>query len=299
VASLSSASGLSRINRARTAEWIVAQQYRKLHPFTHAAPGGWAWTHLPGGVPDVDDTSGAIVALAGLGHRECLKAGIHWLLRLQNSDGGWPTFCRGWGNLPFDRSAPDLTAHALRALSCARPTTAPRGLHRAMRRGLNYLRHVQHEDGSWIPLWFGNQAAPQKANPVLGTARVLRALEIYEPGGEATARGIEFLLQSQNPDGGWGAACGVPSSMEETALAVAALPPWTQALRTREAMIRGVEYLVGGVAHSLDWPAPIGLYFAHLWYSEQLYPLLWTLDALGRAVKALEAPASAAGPPTP
>jgi len=27
-----------------------------------------------------------------------------WLLGLQNSDGGVPTFCRGWGKLPFDRS---------------------------------------------------------------------------------------------------------------------------------------------------------------------------------------------------
>ncbi|MEZ6048428.1 MAG: hypothetical protein R3C11_23220 [Planctomycetaceae bacterium] len=41
---------------------------------------------------------------------------MNWLLDLQNRDGGWPTFCRGWGALPFDRSAPDLTAHALRAL---------------------------------------------------------------------------------------------------------------------------------------------------------------------------------------
>ena len=35
---------------------------------------------------------------------------------LQNRDGGLPTFCRGWGTLPFDRSGCDLTAHALRAL---------------------------------------------------------------------------------------------------------------------------------------------------------------------------------------
>src|SRR5262249_58268730 len=43
-------------------------------------------------------------------------AGLRWLGELQNRDGGWPTFCRGWGKLPFDRSGSDLTAHALRAL---------------------------------------------------------------------------------------------------------------------------------------------------------------------------------------
>ena len=49
----------------------------------------------------------AVIAAAG--------NGIRWLLDLQNRDGGIPTFCRGWGALPFDRSATDLTAHALRA----------------------------------------------------------------------------------------------------------------------------------------------------------------------------------------
>ena len=87
-----------------------------------AAPGAWAWTHLTGGVPDSDDTAGALIALERLGAPDeaTLNAvcnGMQWLLDLQNSDGGMPTFCRGWGTLPFDRSAPDLTAHALGAWS--------------------------------------------------------------------------------------------------------------------------------------------------------------------------------------
>ena len=36
---------------------------RERHPYTGAAPGGWAWTPLPGGVPDADDTPGALLAL--------------------------------------------------------------------------------------------------------------------------------------------------------------------------------------------------------------------------------------------
>ena len=47
--------------------------------------------------------------------REAARAGCQWLLDLQNRDGGIPTFCRGWTNLPFDRSSPDLTAHTIRA----------------------------------------------------------------------------------------------------------------------------------------------------------------------------------------
>ena len=90
-------------------------------------PGGWAWTDLPGGVPETDDTAGALIALARGRHRYpqlkqhrlqlAARRGVEWLLELQNSDGGWPTFCRGWSMLPFDRSATDVTAHAVRALA--------------------------------------------------------------------------------------------------------------------------------------------------------------------------------------
>src|SRR5262249_10073409 len=81
--------------------WLLAQQHRVEHPYTHAAPGAWAWTNLPGGVPDADDTAGAVLALKHLGPiddetRAAAFAGIEWLLNTQNSDGGVPTFCRGW-----------------------------------------------------------------------------------------------------------------------------------------------------------------------------------------------------------
>src|SRR4029077_8232431 len=96
----------------RIRPWLLNQQYRTIHPYTRAAPGGWAWTDLPGGVPDADDTAGALLALRRLGEpdeqtRAATLAGARWLLGLQNRDGGIPTFCRGWGALPFDRSSAD------------------------------------------------------------------------------------------------------------------------------------------------------------------------------------------------
>ncbi|HXT41214.1 MAG TPA: prenyltransferase/squalene oxidase repeat-containing protein, partial [Candidatus Angelobacter sp.] len=131
-------------------DWLVKQQYRDVQPYTNAAPGGWAWTDLPGGVPDADDTAGALLTLRNLWvgspqpgepvvqarRREVIDsaiAGVTWLLEVQNSDGGIPTFCRGWTNLPFDRSAPDLTAHALRAWNAWLPDLTA-GLLRRVRR---------------------------------------------------------------------------------------------------------------------------------------------------------------------
>jgi squalene-hopene/tetraprenyl-beta-curcumene cyclase len=32
-------------------------------------------------------------------------------------------------------------------------------------RGLAYLARQQRADGAWLPLWFGNQYAPEDANP--------------------------------------------------------------------------------------------------------------------------------------
>ena len=53
----------SVVERQRLLDYLLAQQYQSIHPYTATPPGGWAWTHLPGGVPDADDTSGALLAL--------------------------------------------------------------------------------------------------------------------------------------------------------------------------------------------------------------------------------------------
>lgn len=285
--------------RAALRAWLLAQQGRQVHPFTHAAPGGWGWTCLPGAVPEADDTAGALLALHNLGPhdpagRAAARAGLCWLLGIQNSDGGMPTFCRGWGSLPFDRSCPDITAHALRAFDVWYEDSSPRmrrRLDRAMRRAAQYLEGAQKPDGSWIPLWFGNQQTGGMINPTYGTSQVVLALAGLKPGrdpdmGALVARGQKWLLSVQNNDGGWGGAQDVPSSVEETALAVAALG----GSFAHEAVRRGAAWLIrqtgGGTRFAA---APIGLYFARLWYSEKLYPAIFAvqaLETLGRATRA-------------
>jgi squalene-hopene/tetraprenyl-beta-curcumene cyclase len=266
---------------ARSRAWVAARRLRKPHPYTGAAPGAWAWTDLPGGVPDADDTSGAVLALAGRGQAEAVSQGVRWLLDMQNHDGGWPTFCRGWGQLPFDRSCADITAHALRALRAAQAAGDARVPDGAVRRGFRYLLRSQREDGSWLPLWFGNQHAPERLNPVLGTSRVLRALSLLDPGHGAARRGIAYLRAAQHPHGGWGGAPRVAATVEETALALLALADWPE--EAAEALRHGAQYLADRVAaEGLDDPAPIGLYFSQLWYSEALYPVAWSLEALAR-----------------
>ena len=288
-------SALTEGQCAKLRSWLLGQQWNVEHPYTHAAPGAWAWTDLPGGVPDADDTPGVLLALRKLGPLEadthCAGlAGVRWLMDLQNGDGGIPTFCRGWGALPFDRSSQDLTAHTLRAWNAWRADIDPKErpkLVRAMSRGLAYLLRTQRKDGAWVPLWFGNEHAPGDANPLYGTAHVVIALrELAESGmlpvlGPAT-RGADWIATAQNDDGGWGGVRGVPSSVEETALAVEALAGTSHGASVE----RGVAWLVERV-ESGAWrePSPIGFYFAKLWYHERLYPLVWTVGALGKVVQ--------------
>jgi squalene-hopene/tetraprenyl-beta-curcumene cyclase len=282
--------------------WLLERQHRVVHPYTGAAPGGWAWTDLPGGVPDADDTAGALLALAALDPhgepaRRAAAAGLRFLLGLQNHDGGMPTFCRGWGRLPFDRSAPDLAAHALRAIAAWRPRMEPalkRRLARAQDQLVAYLRASQRADGTWVPLWFGNEAAPRYENPTYGTARTLRAFKALDGQGAKAAgplrdRAAAWLLAAQGEDGGWGGAPGLAPTVEETALAleaVAGLPP--SATRTA-ALTRGAGHLASRIeAGGLATAAPIGFYFANLWYFEELYPPIFAVAALRRALAAME-----------
>jgi len=294
--------------KSKICPWLLHQQYRQTHPYTQAAPGGWAWTDLPGGVPDADDTAGALLALgnmrsdiSGTGKSDLLsaaRAGIKWLRDVQNRDGGIPTFCRGWGALPFDRSSADITAHSIRgwlAWLDDLPADERRLTMKAIGRAVSFLASTQRPDGAWAPLWFGNQLAPNEENLTYGTTRVLCMLPELLCRSETNTRtaallcetAVAWLIRAQNIDGGWGGAPEIVSSTEETALAVESL-----AAATRANMPEAAKALEGGVRWLLervetgDWtrPTPIGFYFAKLWYHEKLYPQIFTVGALGRAM---------------
>jgi squalene-hopene/tetraprenyl-beta-curcumene cyclase len=220
------------------------------------------------------------------GTRSAAAQAVEWLIGLQNSDGGMPTFCRGWGKLPFDRSGADLPAHAVAAFEAWLPSLDPqtkRAVTRAIRRALAYLERTQNPDGSWTPLWFGNEHAPGEENPAYGTAGAVAALA--RSGAPMLGAAIAWLEAAQNADGGWGGGPHAPSTIEETALAVHALSDAGAAPARIE---RGVEWLIAATDGGLRTPAsPIGLYFARLWYFEELYPLIFATAAIVRARRAL------------
>lgn len=273
--------------RELLASTIRHNAFKQKHYFTGAPAGGWGWSDLSGAAPDGDDTSAALVALHTLlrgKYCDEVRGGVEWLMSLQNNDGGMPTFCKGWGKLPFDRSSADISAHALLAMELWM-TSLPEDLQRCCRKSISRLiawmeRH-QAADGSWIPLWFGDQDAENELSPVYGTATAVEYLT--HSSNPATrpliAKGIEYLLSAQNEDGGWGGAKGVRSKVTLTSRALSALASVENP--DMESIERGFDYL-----HEM-WQAdkfyreePIGLYFARLWYSERMYNMVFTLIAL-------------------
>jgi len=190
---------------------------------------------------------------------------------------------------------------------------------------LRFLASKQHTDGSWSPLWFGNQDHPNEENPVYGTAKVLMAYrDLGLMDSPEARRGVTWLVSNQNEDGGWGSGmwgkfqisdfklqieddrrsappipnlkseiCNLKSSVEESALAIEALlavvPPSPHSSApspAAQAARRGLAWLMDRVENDQHrQPAPIGFYFAKLWYYERLYPLIFTVAALGRACR--------------
>ena len=290
--------------RKKIQRWLLGQQFRHWHPYVQTPPGGWAWTDSPGGVPDSDDSAGALIALRNLDlvDDEVVSAGrvgLGWLVGLQNRDGGVPTFCKGWKDMPFDRSAPDLTAHWVGAISAwigSVDAKFAKRLGRSMEVAIIYLANSQRSDGSWVPLWFGNEAADYKQNPVYGTSRVMVGLlrlpdNLVGACSPMLVKSACYLMGVQNEDGGWGGARGVASTIEETSLAVDSLAGVLGRVCVLEDAELSVGQLEGVVSCGANWlverfgeagsvkPAAIGLYFARLWYYEELYPWIFAASA--------------------
>jgi len=282
---------------------LLNLQYKSKHPFNQADAGGWGWTGFSGSVPDADDTPGAIIALLGMyeGTMDEVVAilqGCQWLLGIQNSDGGIPTFCKGWGRLPFDQSCADLTGHSLLAwikslqvLGEKVPKGVEKQINKGVERAVEFLNKKQNKDGLWLPLWFGSQLEKNKHNPVYGTARVgvyiqdcLLLINEFRPENEVLRemllKAAAYIQNQQNPDGSWGATQGADGTVEETSLAISLL-----AKTHKEACIEGLKWIENKITENGFKSSPIGLYFASLWYDEKLYPIIFYLDALRRILE--------------
>jgi squalene-hopene/tetraprenyl-beta-curcumene cyclase len=146
--------------------------------------------------PSADVTAHAIEMLAALGRADgrVAKDGVRWLLGEQERDGSW--YGR-WGvNYVYGTGAavPALIAAGV-------PADAP-----SIERAVRWLYEHQNDDGGWgedarsydDPAWIGR--GPSTASQ---TAWALLALHAAGQDSDALWRGIDWLVATQNADGGW------------------------------------------------------------------------------------------------
>ncbi|MGF1528920.1 MAG: squalene--hopene cyclase [Candidatus Competibacterales bacterium] len=229
-------------------------------------PSGWAFERANRWYPDVDDTAVALIVLSRLEGRlanahqrqrvACsVSRAARWLLALQSKNGGWGAFDKDNTDtlvtqIPFcdfgetlDPPSVDVTAHSLEALGVLGYSLD----YPAVASAVAFIRAEQERDGSWFGRW--------GVNYIYGIGAVVPALAAV--GEDMTApylqRAGAWLLEHQNPDGGFGESCASymdaqwrgkgPSTPSQTGwalMALAALPGEA----TLKALEGGVDYLL-------------------------------------------------------
>ena len=179
-------------------------------------PGGWAFQYNNAHYPDVDDT--AVVAMAldrvrkrtgETGYDEAIDRGAEWIWGLQSHNGGWGAFDADndhyyLNNIPFadhgallDPPTVDVSARCIGLLAqMGVGTDDPR-----MKAAVDYIEKDQETDGSWFGRW--------GVNYIYGTWSALCGLNAagVDLKGACVRRAVDWLVQIQNPDGGWGESC--------------------------------------------------------------------------------------------
>ncbi|MFE1360854.1 prenyltransferase/squalene oxidase repeat-containing protein [Streptomyces harbinensis] len=226
----------------RAAAWLLDCRQTGPFPLFDCPPGGWAWSGAQGW-PNVLDTTAALGALAATrSHGQVLADGAGWLRSRQDRRGSWSVFTPNT-RCPADRSCPHATALAIDLITAAGTPATDRAVRRALRwltvhahpdgshqalwhRGgvpataavlhtctrlrltdtplaghaRAWLLTAQLADGSW-------GAAPATGPGTTDeTARAVQALAHLtdDPVARtAAARGTDWLLAAQRPDGTW------------------------------------------------------------------------------------------------
>ena len=320
-----SASSTGSVCPSRTIDWFLDHEisshrgdWRILRP--RLPPGGFCFEKFNTLYPDVDDSAATIIAMIKTSPSYltsgCVIRAVHWILGMQNNDGGWGAF--DWNNdkhflnkLPFsdmdslcDPSTPDVTGRIIECFGIMLSghngfylgNSLVARLQVSCERAIAYLLARQEPNGTWWGRW--------AINYIYGTSNVLCGLSYFCNGANranvrsAVERAVWWLQMSQNSDGGWGegpqsyadasqSGCGA-STAPQSAWAIMALlhslPPHNECIE------KGVSYLVHSQvkddkSQKASWPLVqyTGTGFpGHLYMEYGYYRHYFPIMALGR-----------------
>ena len=251
------------------------------------------------------------------------RLGIRWLLDAQNDDGGWPTFQHSDEFMSAESSGVDLTAHALRALAAWQrqwQIETPRVVPPQERAELDEQISAAITRRRRIPCH--SAARRRQLHPHVVRQRIAAEMKQTRSSARRSSSQLahnlgkrfgncsprtNWLLTAEHAGGGWGPprvpldysgtyrpgtrtwrnALAQCCTVEETALAVAALLPLSNAnVITRRPSQKA------STGSRTRWTRPPSacsprLVFPRLWYHERLQGLLLASAALARATSQL------------
>ncbi|MEO3431227.1 squalene--hopene cyclase [Pelagibius sp. CAU 1746] len=255
----------------RAFDWLLEREITEVRGDwawrrAEAPVGGWPFQYNNAHYPDVDDTAVVVMAMDRAGSeasKGAMERAAKWVIAMQSKNGGWGAFDADnafeyLNHIPFadhgallDPPTVDVSARCLSMLAqlgYGRDNTV-------VRRGLDYVRREQEEDGSWYGRW--------GVNYVYGTWSVLCALNACGEDMQApyVRKAVNWLKDRQQPDGGWGEDCATywlerrdeakASTASQTAWALLGLMAAGEV--ESDAVKRGVAYLQGLPREGARW----------------------------------------------
>ncbi|WP_025730490.1 squalene--hopene cyclase [Heyndrickxia ginsengihumi] len=260
-------------------------------------PGGWGFSDIDTINPDVDDTTASLRAIArnvssDSHDHEAWNRGLHWVISMQNHDGGWPAFEKNvndkWIKLvPIEKgefllgdpSSADLTGRTLEFFG---NYTNLSSSHSIIQKGSKWVLKHQENDGSWYGRWgicylYGTWASI--------TGLIAAGLPASH---SSIEQSITWIKSIQNHDGGWGESCRsdiqktyIPlgtSTVTHTAWALDALI--AAADKPTEEIQKGMTYLLTNLNKkdwTTDYPKGQGMaggFYIHYHSYQYVFPLL-------------------------
>lgn len=299
---------LDRNQITEPGDWIVNSP--------HVTPGGWSFIVENGDYPDTDVVAAVLeskLAFPNGSSPATFSRGLHWLLGLQNKDGGFPAWEKGvskttdrllktiFPELPDygDLSQADVTSRIARFLHKIKDRHPHLKLDEVIKKSCRFIKKSKENGPYWKGRWLVAYlyGTSESVDTLISTGcSSLREME----------SSVKWLVDQQNKDGGFGESheafvqnqfVRMNSTVMQTSYVVHGLLAYEERYfanyRTfspyKQSLDKAMAYLIAQAQkddYMMKERSFTGVIGAKLWYSDYaLSPQFMTLRALGRYSK--------------